>query len=809
MIFQSNRTRNWPNVNPLASLDGNMAIYVDGRVAIAFEIFCAEMQLPTELDHKAYADCMATICSDVPPGTVIQKIEVFEESLFRDSAQDQGYFERKEIDHRYNRYVMFHRSILLLSFGHPKEGRVNAASGFFSLGKILMKNPLEGIQHRQSLAKQKGKEIIERIKAQKYLDAKPLTGKELKAFCKQYVNLQFDSNEAPNGYKAINKQPNGLIVGNQKVNLISLVGQGMGLDYISKDRTGISAAFASPISHQLLFPHLVSTSIYVANQGKVLQGLDTRKRIQGSLDFLTTQDVRIQTEEIDQITHQVRKEHKPLVYLSQTVHIWHPNPEVLQYRVDQVCSAYRSMGSSEYLVEGKDSAALFIANFPGFSGQNYRRLLMPAENAAAYMPFTTLYRCQEEGVRLGDRYLHPLWVKLFNTALNNQNSIVIGPSGSGKSFTVGSWIIQRFEQGHRQIIIDIGGTYRNAVLTKKVEGSKYFEIDTENPLSFNPFLVEKDSSGRYRLTPEKETFLAALLASIWMGSSEKELDQVQLTILVKFLNTYYLNLREDEIPRLDHFYTWLKAYDAANSSDPEYLKIRANFNVDALILVLEPFVFGEYKQVLNSESIIDISSYPLIAFDLAGIKSNRLLYPVISLLITELALDQIRKFPNEKKFLYLDEAWAMLNAQMGKWVEEVYRTIRKANGSISIITQGISEIENSPVGKVLLANAATKVILNHKGQPDQVEGLVRLFGFTDHEKELIESLRVAEGWREIFIKQGDFSRVYTLEVSDHMAAALTSKPEERNRLNQLIQERGHITFALDQYVENRKEVENG
>ena len=540
-----------------------------------------------------------------------------------------------------------------------------------------------------------------------------------------------------------------------------------------------------------------------------MQALDTRKRVQGSLDFLTTQDVRIQTEEIDQITHQVRKEHKPLVYLSQSVQVWSPNSDLLQFRVDKVCAAYRAMGSSEYLVEGNDTAALFMANYPGFSSQNYRRLLMPAENASVYMPFTTYYRSQSEGVRLGDRYRNPLRVSLFNTELNNQNTIVIGPSGSGKSFTVGSWIIQRAEQHHRQIIIDIGGTYRNTILAKKDAGSVYFEISKENPLSFNPFLVDKDHTGRFILTPEKETFLSALLASIWLGSSEKELDQIQLTILVKFINNYYLELKDGEIPRLDRFYQWLKEHDTRNITSPEYQKIRANFNVDALILVLEPFVLGEYREVLNSGEIIDVSSYPLIAFDLAGVKSNRLLYPVISLLITELALDQIRKYPDQRKFLYLDEAWAMLNAQMGKWVEEVYRTIRKANGSICIITQGISEIENSPVGSVLLANAATKVILNHKGQPDQINGLVKLFGFTSHEQELIESLRVAESWREIFIKQGDFSRVYTLEVSPHMAGALTSKPEERNRLNELIKEKGKISFALDQYVEERREVKNG
>ncbi len=46
---------------------------------------------------------------------------------------------------------------------------------------------------------------------------------------------------------------------------------------------------------------------------------------------------------------------------------------------------------------------------------------------------------------------------------------------------------------------------------------------------------------------------------------------------------------------------------------------------------------GKYADVLNSATHEDVSDERLICFDMARIKKNPMLYPVISILITELA----------------------------------------------------------------------------------------------------------------------------------------------------------------------------
>ena len=117
---------------------------------------------------------------------------------------------------------------------------------------------------------------------------------------------------------------------------------------------------------------------------------------------------------------------------------------------------------SECFIESIDTANLFIANAPGNSDQNYRWLTMPGDNGAVYLNFITKYTSDLKGDLLTDRSGEPLLVNLFNEDLENQNAVVVGPTGSGKSFTMARFIVQRFDRGEPQIVIDVGGTYLSA-----------------------------------------------------------------------------------------------------------------------------------------------------------------------------------------------------------------------------------------------------------------------------------------------------------------------------------------------------------
>ena len=210
-----------------------------------------------------------------------------------------------------------------------------------------------------------------------------------------------------------------------------------------------------------------------------------------------------------------------------------------------------------------------------------------------------------------------------------------------------------------------------------------------------------------------------------------------------------------------------------------------------------------YGEILNGDTFEDIPSFPLICFDLAKIKENPTLYPIVGMMITELATDILARYPDDIKRIYIDEAWSMLEGCMAGFIEGMYRTVRKIKGVIGIITQGISEIKKSGIGEIVKANSSTVFILNHT-DTNMLEELCEYMGLTAHQADLAKSLRRMESWREIFVKQGEFAKVYRVEVPLYIQGLISSTPDDRNYIRAVAGENGeNITLALNRWVEKK------
>lgn len=784
---------------PIFSVEDQQLILKDGRVAIGYQVHPMEMECWNEAQYTSFNQSFAAALNVLPVGTVIQKSDIFYTKHYDQKDHNDRYFENKQRDHFLGRPLLFHRSYLFLSFPGNKPLKSNPVNTIFASEKAILPNPFVDIEQRMELAETQANEFISGL-GKDEIQFDRLSDRQLKVLCKQYLNLEFDCEP---DFRALYNHLQGLLIGEKMINVLSLRGQGVTSFPAVRNHYGIPAPMAYPLTFPLDFPHILTQNMLIEDNEKELSRLDFDKKLNNSLDFLSTQDNRIKSEEIDAFTEEVRSQNKKLVSLNLSVTLWAMNNRERKAGIEKTMAAFRSMFGCETIVESYDTGNLFFAGIPGNAAQNYRWLLTSADRAVNYFHYTTSYKDELKGDILCDRFQKPVKINLFNTRLNNQNAIVIGPSGSGKSYTIGSLIVQRFERGCRQVIIDIGGSYRNVMLSLngKLFDETYFVYSAEKPLAFNPFLLSMEN-GQYQIHGDKINFLVGLISIIWKGSKQV-LSSAERSVLVRLIPQYYQNLnQEGRKPGLTDFYEWLKGYHESRKSDEEYLSTLQFFNLPQLLIVLKPFVDGEYKQVLNANYEIDISEHKLVCFDMDRIKADPVLYPVVSMLITELALDQIRKFPEDIKYIYMDEAWAMLSDAMGDWVESMFRTIRKNNGSMCIITQGIDEISTSKVGAAIINNAQTKIILYHSDQ-QQVEGLASLLGFTRHELDKIRSMRVGTGYRELFIKQAEVGKVFILEASPHLDAVLSSKPAERNYLQKLIAKYQKIEYAVNQYIEDK------
>lgn len=373
---------------------------------------------------------------------------------------------------------------------------------------------------------------------------------------------------------------------------------------------------------------------------------------------------------------------------------------------------------------------------------------------------------------------------------------------------MGNLILQRFYRGERQIIIDVGGTYLSIFYAIPPDKCRYYEYDPEKPLKYNPFLVNYDElTGEFRLSEAKMEFLINLIATIWRGNAN--LSNAERSILNKLLNQYYDEYNQQKqgmMPCIRGFYEFLKNFQVANGQTDVYQKLERNLNMDELLITLEPFAVGSYQAILNSDNNTDaerpIASFPLICFDLAKIKANPTMYPVVGMLIIELSCDIIDKYPKIIKRIYIDEAWSMLDGLLGGFIEYMYRTVRKCEGTISIITQGISEIQNSAIGTVVKDLSSTVIVLRHTDS-NMIDKIVKFFGLSNHAEDLLKSLRkdTKDKWREIFVKRADLIHIYRVEVPSKIIPLLTSRAEERNRIREMSEDGKYFDYAINRFVE--------
>lgn len=812
---------------PVATYEDDKVIMKDGRVAIGFKVQAAEMERWDKDGYRAAWVGFQTALKNLPVGCCVQKTDIYYDRPYVHPPAAGQYFTQRMGEYFANRPVLYYNGYLFLSFA-PVSTKQSASSTkaktpkpISSLNALinradesLPENIFAQIQATKDAAEGYISEFVESMRALPDVTFTRMLEGEIQQLYYQFMNLEFDS--FPQGLeREILNEVGTLAVGEQKVSCVSMTGQGQEMHPCVQNAYGVVSPMVYPLTNFLLVPHIYTQTIQVQDTKEALADLDLDRRLNGGLSRFSTQDNQIRMEEITAFSAEVRAEGKELCLLHSSILLWETSDLLRRKNVEQAAAAMRSIYGTEVAVEAWNTMLLFFASIPGNGYQVPDRWIpTTTDRAACYFHWTESYRSTRTGEYICDRFRNLKRVNLFDMTQDNQNSLTIGPSGSGKSYTMGNFIVQRYENKARQIIIDVGGSYRNVCqsLTGNDFENCYFEYDPQNPIEFNPFFLPRNpTTYHWHYGDEKVIFHLSLLGTLWKANGT--LSRPETAVLARYLKDYYTYLNslpnighaDEEFPGMDSFYKYvrlnhdmlLKPSDTLLPADKEdiqfmarrdqYVKDNAYLHMDEFFLIVREYAEGgRYAKVLNAKRDVDLSEYPLICFDMVRVKADPTLYPVIAMLITELSLDLFRKFPDDVKYILMDEAWSMLSGTLMEFIENMYRTIRKTKGSIGIITQGIAEIENSPIGTALIDNSATKIILRHTSENSR-DRLQRPLGFTSKDMTLISSIRSGKNYREFFIKQGQISTIFTLEASPQLNAILSSRPDERNFLNKLIQ----------------------
>lgn len=793
----------YEEIFPNEFIEDDLIIRSDGNVAAGFFLSLPEKETLTESEILSLQSNLDKTFARLPVGTVVHiQSQYFytENGLKALESTAKGYVTTKIREYLNDRPVLNNRVVMYVIFNFSGESPRNPASTFFSNITGRFKNPLRDVERNKALAKSFIQTFVTQVNTVKGVEVRQMNELGLLSEKLKYFNLQFD--KTPVSFSnTIDNRGQEVVVGDEILRVVFLRRTGNQLyNTIANDRN-ITGFMAWPMGHFLSFPHIVNFSFQICDSEKEMKSLEIHRNIRKALGSMQKQVDRMVIRDIDDFTAEVRETNRQLVYMNHNVMTWNCDTERLSMQVDMVKTAYVRMNGSIGLSDAFNAGNYFFTYSPGMALDMFSTLLMPLDEALLHFDFSTPTKDEGNGIILCNRELEPVLVDLWSDKLPARNRIVIGPSGSGKSYTMNALEALELDQGIELVILDVGGSYKNLFNLNQLKG-RYYEFDFNSLISFNPFLIHKHKNGSWNLTEDKVIFLLALITLLWKDTNKGEsLNKEEESVITRLLTLYYehANRHSDEIPRLDRFVPFVKAFYDSNQNHSDF----QFFNISSFILVLEKFTNGSYARLFNSDDNENIANHRLVCFDLAGIQNDPA-YPVIGLIIIELVLEKVRNNPKLRKEIIIDEAWSMLRGTtLASFIESCFRKIRKSNGAITIVDQSITELKTNAVGHAIKANAPIRILLDHNSQPALIPELQEFFGMTDHEVEQLRSLRNHGNWREMLLIRGPISQVFAIDVGPHASAAFSSWSQDRADIAQLTKVAGP-EYAVNQFIENKK-----
>jgi len=393
----------------------------------------------------------------------------------------------------------------------------------------------------------------------------------------------------------------------------------------------------------------------------------------------------------------------------------------------------------------------FLAAVPGNYAFNLRYLYLLNTNYADLSFLFTLHSGETRNQHLRREYLAvletnhgtPYFLNLHYR--DTAHSMILGRTGSGKSFLLNFLITNLQKYDPYTFIFDLGGSFES--LTRLFGGS-YLRVGLESSdFTINPFC----------LAPTKANLdFLALFVKVLLGSAAATLDPPTERELYEQIENLY-------------------------SLDPELrtLDVLANTLPRQLTDVLAKWIRGGQFGFLfdNPQDTISFSLFQCFDFQQMS-RYPELLEPLLFYILHR-ANEVIanRDVSSVFKAFFIDEAWVFLrNPSIQRYVIEALKTWRKHNAAMILSTQSLDELKRSELLDVIVESCATKIFL---ANPDMDQELYRCqFHLNDTEVSLIAGLIPKQ---QFLLKTPDLAKVANLHVDRRSYWLYTNDPYDNQK----------------------------
>lgn len=806
---------------PILSIEDDYIINKMGDISLAFEVKLPEIFTLSESDYDNMHNIWTKAIGILPINTYIHKQDWYLESKYVPNYDAEYLLKAKIIAHENekffaNRPYLNHRCYLIITKANTEVEKLLSTSSNLFRDSHIPKNQLNEKELKAFF------DVVEQftvlLKESGYYEISRMTGVQITTLYQEYLTLSNGDNSLKDidfeRFKVGEKHCQVFSVADLE-EFPSVLQNQSKLDKYCTDKTFYSVSTGAHLGILLPINHIYNQVIAIIDHESLLKKLNKDIKRFTSLSAYSKENL-INKEYKEAFVETAITDNEKAVVIHANVLIWDRDTQILDDNRSKTAAAITKMGFRPRQADF-DGGILYWNSIPGnasdigkdnfsvvFRGQavcllcleaNYQNTLL---NEFQGTPAGMVVVDRLQGIPIvADFFKEPMEKGL----VTNRNAMIVGPSGSGKSFLTNNLMYYLHEWGSHVIIVDTGNSYKRLC---ELVGGRYITYDEQKPIAFNPFYIPTPM-------PDLETKenLVTILEAIWKGSGGSTNTSENATLddmVVRFYETL-IEMRgkgKNIFPDFNLFFDFCETL---------YPKIFAQnkgrekeFDLDNFLYIMRRYYKdGQYGYLLNSRENLDISKQPFVVFELDNIKDHPVLFPVTSIIIMNA---YVQKLINQKgffKFLVIEEAWkAIANPSFAEFLKWTSKTARKHGGGLITVTQEFQDLMHPLVRDAIINNSPTKILLDFARYKNNFDIVAEVLGLTDFQRNVLLSVNQANDsnrkYKEFYAGFGDYAKVFGLEVSRTAYATFTTERRESDTIYALSNELGDIEKGVKAFA---------
>jgi type IV secretory pathway VirB4 component len=316
------------------------------------------------------------------------------------------------------------------------------------------------------------------------------------------------------------------------------------------------------------------------------------------------------------------------------------------------------------------------------------------------------------GVVLWDRF-----------AQSNYNSVILARSGAGKSYLAKLEALRSLYRGVDVLVVDPENEYER--LADSV-GGIHVRLG-EQGVRINPFDLGAGPDAYTRRALFIHTLIAVLLNKTTDAAARAALDRAIVAAYAARGISSDTRTHARPAPTLA---------DLAAALEKEGDESSVHLHEQ-----LAPFVTGSYRGLFDGPTTVGLHSH-LVVFSLRDLPDELKAAGVL------LALDFIWRRVSvsdqpRRRLVIVDEAWQLMRDPEGaRYLFRLAKSARRHWCGLTVVTQDAGDLLGSDLGRAVVANAATQILLRQA--PQAIDAIGAAFRLTSGERELLLTARCGD-----------------------------------------------------------------